>query len=71
MSVISTMIVAGMAGVDGKSELEVVGAVDLSRYFEVELVRSGRVRGKLEVALSRRRAGLGSSALINASCFGD
>jgi apolipoprotein D and lipocalin family protein len=31
MSVIST-IFAGMAGVDGKSELAVVGAVDLSRY---------------------------------------
>lgn len=32
MSVITTVVVAGMAGVDRKSELEVVDAVDLSRY---------------------------------------
>ena len=32
LSVITTMVLAGMAAVDRKSELEVVGAVDLSRY---------------------------------------
>jgi apolipoprotein D and lipocalin family protein len=32
LSVIATMILAGMAGVKGKSELEVVDTVDLSRY---------------------------------------
>ncbi len=32
ISVISTTVLVGMAGVDRKSELEVVGAVDLSRY---------------------------------------
>lgn len=32
MSVISTMMFLGMAGVDRKSELEVVGVVDLSRF---------------------------------------
>jgi apolipoprotein D and lipocalin family protein len=32
LSVITTMVLAGMAAVDRKSELEVVGAVDLTRY---------------------------------------
>jgi len=32
LSVITTMVLAGMAAVDRKGELEVVGAVDLSRY---------------------------------------
>ena len=32
MSVITTVVLAGMSGVDRKSELETVGAVDLSRY---------------------------------------
>jgi apolipoprotein D and lipocalin family protein len=32
LSVVATMFLGGMAGVEGKSELEVVGAVDLSRY---------------------------------------
>lgn len=32
ISVISTTVLVGMAGVDRKSELEVVGVVDLSRY---------------------------------------
>jgi apolipoprotein D and lipocalin family protein len=32
LSVIVTMVLAGMTGVERKSELEVVGAVDLSRY---------------------------------------
>jgi apolipoprotein D and lipocalin family protein len=32
LTVISMMVLAGMAAVDRKSELEVVGAVDLSRY---------------------------------------
>ena len=32
LSVITTMVLAGMAAVDRKAELEVVGAVDLSRY---------------------------------------
>ena len=32
IGVVSTMVLAGMAGVERKSELEVVGAVDLSRY---------------------------------------
>ena len=32
LSVITTMVVAGMAAVDRKGELAVVGAVDLSRY---------------------------------------
>ena len=32
ISVISATVLVGMAGVDRKSELEVVGAVDLSRY---------------------------------------
>ena len=32
MSMIGTMVLASMVGVDGKKELEVVGAVDLSRY---------------------------------------
>ena len=32
LSVINMMVLAGMAAVDSKSELEVVGAVDLSRY---------------------------------------
>lgn len=32
LSVITTMVLAGMAAVDRRGELEVVGAVDLSRY---------------------------------------
>ena len=32
ITVVSTIILAGLAGVERKSELEVVGAVDLSRY---------------------------------------
>jgi apolipoprotein D and lipocalin family protein len=32
LSVITTMVLAGMAAVDRKGELEVVGAVDLTRY---------------------------------------
>ena len=32
MSVIITVVLVGMSGVDRRSELEVVGAVDLSRY---------------------------------------
>ncbi len=32
LSVITTMVLAGMAAVDRKGELEVVSSVDLSRY---------------------------------------